>query len=169
MPATTLRFYEFPEAFQAVLDQTEEHGGELTPELEAELEALEGSFAEKADRIAGARTQEESAAASYKAEADRLLTLAKAHANKAESLKRYLHKTMVVCGYDKLKTAHFAIRVQQNSQPSVRYDGDLDKLPAEFLRIKAELDAKAVLEASKEGRAIPEGIQIVRGNHIVIR
>lgn len=168
MSNATIRFYEFPAAFTAILDRTEEHGGELTPELEAELEALEGSFAEKADRIAAMFRQQQATAEAYKSEVSRLTDLAKGHANRAESLKRYLHKTMILAGYDKLATARFKLRVQKNSVPSTRFTGNPEDLPTRFTRIKTGLDAKAVAEAFKSGEPLPDGIEVSYGNHIVI-
>jgi hypothetical protein len=138
------------------------------------LDALEGAFEDKAERIGLLIREREVSADAAKAEADRVAAIAKSHANTAMRLKEYLHAQMLRTGTKSVDTPVIRIRVQRNTQPTCAYVGDMDELPAQFQRIKIEVDKRAALEAWEQTngdpnkRTAPDGFAIAWGTHVRI-
>jgi phage host-nuclease inhibitor protein Gam len=54
------------------------------------------------------------------------------------------------------------------SQPSVEVV-DIEKVDAQFIKIKKEVDKTKILEQMKATGVIPDGINIIHGTHLIIR
>ena len=171
-----LTLYELTDEWIAISEALEESGGELTPEIEAALEAIQGEFAAKAEgivRLIQAETnqakQRAGLAAPFREEADRLQALATVNENKARSLKRYLQEQMQRLKMQRIETAWFKAWIQKNGRPSIEWTRDVRELPDIYRRETIEPDGTRIYEAWKAGTELPEGFRIDHGTHVRIK
>lgn len=169
MGHAALKLYEITDALQDVGDALMDNGGELTPELEALLDSLEGAFEHKAENVALFIRQLEVNGAAAATEAKRLTELAQQRERAATRLKSYLLENMQRTDHQKVETPRVKIRVQRNSRPSIHWMKDAEKLPVELKRVKVELDGEAAYKIWKtEPAALPDGFEVVLGSHLRI-
>lgn len=146
-----------------IYDQVEELGGELTPELEERLTAVNerldqvsGDRKVKIDGIVGVYRNALMWQERLESEALTLQSRARTHAKTAERLKAYLLDDMRRHGEKRIETLHVDVRRQLNTQPSVRLlDGTV---PDWCVRIKPEerqLDSKTVLANLRDAGLMP--------------
>lgn len=164
-----MRLYELPAAIREIEAEIIEADGELTPEVEARLEALEGEFRGKAEHIALLSREAKAEAAAVKLEEDRLAARRRAAENRERRLKDYLHACMTAAGLDHIESERCKLRVQRNGQPSVRVDVAPDALPEMFRRVVVDADRAALLAAWKESGEVPAGVVVEFGTHLRIR
>jgi hypothetical protein len=154
-PPTMLRLYELPDALEAIEAQLLEFGGAITPELEAQLEAIEGTLEVKAERICRMIANNDRAAEAYQAEIERMDGHRQAHANTASRLKKYLQSVLERLDRPKLQAGVFPIRLQLNGQPSIRLANPFE-IPERFQRVPAvEFNSSAALAELREAKLIP--------------
>lgn len=165
MPA--LKLWEIASELDQIEALIHENGGELSPEIEAELDRLEGEFDAKAERV-GLYFRELLASADVaKAEKDRLAGIERRFRNSAEGLRHYLHTQMRLLEIREIKTPRVSISVRQNPE-SIHVAGDPSTLPEEFRRVKVEADKAALKAAHKEGRELPAGVTVECGESLRI-
>lgn len=165
----TLKLYEISDKMQAVADALVENGGEVTPDIAAQLAELEGEFEQKVERCVLYVRNLEMTADAAKQEADRLGLLASSRSAAADSLKQYVKAEMERVGKGRVETALVVARIQKNSTPSVTFTGEIGTLPLAYVRITKSLDARSVLEASKAGVPLPDGVKVEQGTHLRVR
>lgn len=169
MTAAVLHLYEVVEQLVRIGDTLAENGGEITPEIEAQLRDLEGTFEEKVERILlYAQNLKASAEAATK-EADRLAVLARGRASIADRLRQYVKAQMEALNRPKIETARIVARIQKNSRPSVSFVGELAELPSEFIRTVVAFNAEAAYEVFKAGGPLPAGVSVVQGTHLRVQ
>ncbi len=159
-----LRMFEIAEAYRVWLDQVEEAGGEITPELEAVLASLERSIEAKVDSYAAMIRESEVEADAHRVEANRHQGIARRKEAMAERLKVNLKTAMQLMGYDKVRGTRFTASVVKNSQPSINWSF-AEAIPEAFRRTKVELDKGLAHEAYKAG-TLPEGFTVELGEHV---
>lgn len=149
--------YEIASDLDAIGCLLIDNGGDLTPEIEAKLEALDGEFEHKAERIALFARELERLSEGAKREADLMAKLAKGRAAAAERLKFYLLTTLQSLGRQKVETDRCRIRRQRNGQASVEIP---NKAPLVLLGVATErtvveydVDKAALLEKWNSGEA----------------
>lgn len=164
-----MQLYAIADAMQAILDTIDE-SGEIAPEAQAQLDALEGDLAAKAEAIARVVRNLVASEAARKVEAARLALAADADRRRADWLKRYLMDQLQRLGLTRIDAGVFRVRVQRNSQPAVSCAVPLDKLPPDLVRRKEtlDLDREAILAAVREGLPLPEGVRVETGTHLRI-
>jgi len=145
-----------------------EAGGELTPELEERLDALEGAFDAKVERIALLVQREAGIANMAKDEADRLSAIRKSHQSTADGLKGYLLNQMLRSDRLKVETPKARVRVQRNGMPSIQWTKDPEELPEAYKRVTVAPDLALVREELKAGAGVPEGFTVEYGHHLRI-
>lgn len=185
--ATGLKLYEAVEALGLVNGWIDEHadellaaGGELSPELAELLDQAEGDFAEKVERVALKVRSLEAEAAAIKVEEARLSQRRKAVENAAASLKQYLHRGLDAAGEKKVKGTLVTVALQANP-PAVAGELTREQLEERYMESKGAdpfvtlvpesftLNKKAVLEAFRAERPLPEGVSVVQGVSLRIR
>ncbi len=160
MTATAMHLYEVGDTLEQIADQLVENGGELTPELEAMLDAMTEAFDAKAESIALVIRSAESRAAGIHVEAERLAKLERAHENTAKRLKAYLLREMERAGKRKMQGKLVSVSVCANSRPSITLVGPVEQLPASLTRYvpaRVEFDSQAAYEAWKVRASEPDG------------
>lgn len=179
-----MKLYETVEALATISGWIDEHaddilanGGELTPALAELLDAAEGDFSEKVERVALKVRELEAEALAVDTEAERLTQRARTRYNAAKSLKAYLKGALEIAGLDKVKATLVTVAIQKNP-PSLHGElsqEELDVLArrrAEFVSIvpaTLSLNKRAVLDACKAGEALPTGLTISQGTSLRIR
>lgn len=174
MTSTTL--YEISEAREILDAWLTESEGEVTPELEALLAEVDANANEKIERVALYIREQKALADAAKQERDRLAGIAATRLKAAESLTSYLHREMDRLGKDKVNGVLATIALQKNP-PSVTGE---PVRPLEALYVEAPelvrhvpatfaLDRKAIIEAHKAGRPIPEGLTVTQTVGVRIR
>ena len=166
-----LKLYELGDAYQKIVEQAIENGGEITPELALELDAIGDAFAVKAERTALYIRNLIATATAAQVEADRLRGIAGSADRAVEGLKRYLFDNMQRVGQTQIKTPLISIRIQRNSQPSVSSTLPEDyTLPVWCRRITYSLDKGAVVAAWKaDPTSLPTGVTISVGSHLRVQ
>lgn len=173
-----MKLYEAAEALHITDEWLEELGGELTPEVEALLNAAEGDFAEKAERVALKIKALESEAKAIKEEETRLTARRKARETGAASLKAYLQRNLEAAGKDKVNGLLVTVALQLNP-PALQVPAHVDlaelyEAGAPGITLVPEsytLDKRAVLDAVKvsgEG-VLPNGWAVTRSQSLRIR
>jgi hypothetical protein len=164
--ATTL--YALSESYNQLVDLLEDP--ESDPQrVEQELDRLAGDIKQKAENIAGLIRWCEGLAQLRRGEAKRMLESAAPLENKADWLREYVLKNLQALGIQRVDTARFTLRVQQNP-PRVEVLEPL-LVPGEFKRqrIIVDVDKRKILEHVKETGEVVEGTEIVRGTRLDIR
>jgi len=175
MSEPVLKLYEISAEYDRIAEQIIENGGELTPELEAELSEIEGAFEEKAERVALYVRNLLASAKVYEEEISRLEGKQDALLASAKSLKAYLKRNMEKLKLTKIPGKLATVAIQKNSQPSVRCDFDQDALAglevvaSHLVNTAYSLNRKAVVDLHKKGGDLPEGITVERSTHLRIR
>lgn len=192
-----LKLYEAGAELEAAFELLAEAEGEMTPEIEELLNEAVGNFDEKAERVALAVREYQTTAAAEKAQADAIAQLAvaphiaraKSAERSADSLKAYLLRELTKAGGEqgprKIEGKRVKIRVQKNSQPSVRVVGVELANVGDFFRrlfesagegirglvtqrVEYLLDSKRAVELHKAGIDLPTEIVIETGSHVRI-
>lgn len=147
-----------------------ENDGELTPDMEAAFDTLNGDFAAKVERVALFIRDREIKAEGAKLERDRLDAIQKAHAREVKRMKDLLLAVMERQGRDKVDTSK--ARVSRVQSPwSYRWLGDTyEAIPDQFRRTKTvcTLNTDAVKDAIAKGEHVPPEIVVERSHHIRI-
>lgn len=151
----------------AIGDALEESGGELTELVEHRLAQLDGSITNKTQGIICLVRQFEADAAVAEAEAIRLRDLANERTNRAKSLKAYLLREMSAMDRKKIETPLGNVTICKNSRPSIRWVGLV--IPEEYQRVKVELDGTKAYEDWKTFGELPEGFEVVTGEHLRLK
>ena len=128
----------------------------ITDALEAKVANLCHVIADLDDDATAIRTEEK-----------RLAARRQARENRAESLREYLREGMTAAGIAKIKTPTHTITLGEGP-PRCVVD-DEAQVPAEYHRIKVEIDKRAILDAfTKQGECVA-GTHVERGSALRIK
>ena len=164
--------YVLANAYEALGQRLLEAEGELTPELSVLWDTLDTEILQKVENTALYIRNLDATAKAEEEEAQRFRTRAKTKRAAAESLKAYLKLHLERMGRDRIETMRVKARIQKNSRPSIRWTGDINKCPVEFIRVTVDLDGTKSYDHWKgsgtddKTRTLPEGFQVDRGTHL---
>ena len=163
-----LRLYEIPAEWREVEELIEEAGGEITPEIEDRMEVLEGDLSAKVDVFAALVREAAARSEAFAAESKLFSDKARVAKNKAEGLKRYMKDTLERMGRTAAEGELFKVRIQQNPERVADEGLDPDRLPERYVKVETvkTVDKAKILADYKTGRALPEGVIVVRGSHV---
>ena len=166
MSAPTLKLYELADAYERIAEALTENGGELTPELATDLDAIEGAFEGKVERVALYVRNLLATADAADAEAARLAALARTRRQGAEGLKGYLMAQLDRVEKLKVETPLVVVRIQKNSRPAIQWPDTLP-IPEAYQRVTVSLDGQKVFTDWTAG-ALPNGFVVEQGRHLRI-
>lgn len=160
--------YELSAEARAIDAAIEDADGELTPEIEAALDALSSDLEDKVTAIVGLVRDMEARADARRSEADRLAASAKRVARQADRLKDYLTRCLDLAGRDRMETRLGRIAVRLNP-PSVAIAAGAE-VPRDLTRetVQRVPDKTAIKAAIESGRDVP-GCSIVRTTRLEIK
>lgn len=147
----------------ALYNEIENNGGEMTTELETQLEITEAERMTKGEGYVYVIKQLRSQAELLKAEAKRLQEIAKHYEASAEKLADRLLQSVIAHGA--IKTDFVSISTRKSKSVSIT---DESLLGAEYLRIKTEPNKTAIKEALEAGQEV-QGALIVENYSLNIR
>lgn len=157
---------QYAETYYRIADAADDQRDALL----AELGAIEGTIAVKADSIAVIAVTEDSRAAAEEDEAARLIAKAKRRRAHAEWCRGYLLREMTAQNNRRIETGRFTIRVQNNSSPTVTVTEEA-AIPAEFWRIVPASSEPSKVAIGRHftatGEIVP-GVAIQVGQHLRI-
>lgn len=169
MEASRITLWEISDELREIAETLVENGGELTPELGERLDAMEGAFEEKAERIALYVRECEANAIAAQVEADRLAAIAESFGRKAQGMKDYLLFSMRRTGHAKITTPRVKIWEQKNGRPSIKCILAPSLMPAAFVKHPpAVVDTELAYQEWKQGNPLPEGFVVEQGSHLRI-
>lgn len=175
---TTL--WQIGEERDRIYDLIADLEGELTPDLEAQLDALGFAADEKIERTAIVVRRLEAEAKAISDEAQRIAERSAARFNRASRLKGYLEREMARLGKEKVDGLIVTVAMQKNG-PSVKGELAPDQVKAlwdkggdsagfvRYVPPTYALDKKVVLAAHKAKQAIPDGLEVVQTSSLRIR
>lgn len=167
--------YELGDALSAAMREIEEQleasGGEFTNAMQERLDAAEGDWSAKVERVALYVRDTLMQAEAADAEATRLTNRRNSLRKRAEWLRdTYLRHAMESQGRDEVRGSLVTVRMQLNN-PAASLSVPLEMIPPAFVRVtpeKRELDKKAVLEAWRREEVLPDGIVVSRSTSVRI-
>jgi uncharacterized membrane-anchored protein YjiN (DUF445 family) len=159
--------YGITAELNGILDQLEELGGEITPELEQALAINEEQFVAKAEDYGHAILNLKGMAAAAKAEKERLEGLQKFYENAQKRLTDALSNAMQVFGHDKVEDATMRLSLRHSTATEV---DDIDQVPSEYKTTKVEVvaDKTAIKKAIQQGEDVP-GAHLVENVSLQIK
>jgi len=157
----TLR--ETTDRLSEIFEELEESGGELTPEIEKDLEKFTEGRKDKAHKIIKFSRQMKYMAEGLKAEASRLSDSARTKLAASDRIERYLLAEMQILGEKKMHTDLYTITRARIGRPRIdlKEGVNLELLDEDLVRIipeKIELDKTAVWNHLKAKGAIPKEV-----------
>jgi hypothetical protein len=165
--------YELSADLLALEDRLADMPADATPEtvqaLMAEYFDTTEARDEKAGTIARMVKANEAEAGAIDIEIERLVARREARKRRAVWYRAYLFDQMVTMGVTKIATPLFNLRIQDNSQPTVRVT-DQNAIPRRFQIVMPptiKIDTAAIREAAAGGEVI-DGVEVVRGSHLRI-
>lgn len=171
--ARNLSLYQIGADYDALLDAIQENGGEVSPEIEAQLTAITDAFDEKVERCALYIRTQESLATAATLEARRLTDLAAVRQRSADALRAMVFRLMEQTGKTKVVKPLATVSIQPNGGVlPVKWIGKDEEIPAPYRLEKPvySLDRAKVLADHEAKVALPEGLTVgERGRSLRIR
>jgi hypothetical protein len=164
MPA----LYEIAKDIQAIMVHLEDGEGEMTPAMANALDGLEMALEAKVDNILRFRADMDAAANVVDAEIKRLTVLRDGYRRRADTLKRYVFRTMQALGLDHVRCKLFSCRVQKNSRPSFELTAAAE-VPESYRKVTVSFDSQKCYEDWKAGLTLPDCITVTEGCHLRIQ
>ena len=160
-----MNLYEIKEQFREWQRKVIENYGEVTDEDLEELKNLESLAEDKIEGYAVIIKESLSEADIYKAEAERLLEMAKKKSNLAERLKRNLDDFMQEQGKEKFESIKTVISYRKSTVLDIAED---TKIPKRFLKIEEKIDKAKIKEHLNMGGKL-KGCSLVTKQNIQIK
>lgn len=160
-----MNLYEIKEQYRSWQQKIAEQDGELTEEDLKVFSELEGLAEDKIDAYAVIIKESLSEADIYKAEAERLLEMAKKKSNLAERLKKNLDGFMQEQGRQKFESVKTVISYRKSTVLEI--DQEV-KIPKRFLKIEEKIDKAKIKEHLSTGGKL-KGCALVTKQNIQIK
>ena len=165
---TSVPLYAIADQYVGIIDRLIDGGGEITPELQGELDAITDAFEGKVERVALYTRNLIGLAEAAEAEAKRLTELAGVRKRSADGLKGYLMEQLQRVNQTKVVTPLAVVRIQKNSRPSIQWFGPPQLIPEPYRRVTITVDGTAAYEGWKRDGMLPDGFVIETGEHLRI-
>ena len=159
--------YQIEQNYLQIVNQLIDNEGELSPELETELQITQEQLQNKAVNYSFVIRQIESDIEQIENEVKRLNAMKKVQQNVIDRLKSTLTTAMNIFEVDEIKTPLIKINFRKSESVEVE---DVNALPNEFKTIKLveQADKVKIKAALKEGVKI-EGCSISENKNLQIR
>jgi hypothetical protein len=151
-----MKLYELPTLARMIDELIEDADGEITPDIAAMLDEMEGTLASKVDGIGALIREHTFRAAAFAEEMARLKERKATQERAAERLKAYLQGVMQKLGVDRVVGGRYSATLQRAGRPAIAWAGDPDRIPAGFRRETVAPDLAAAQDAYAAG-VLPEG------------
>lgn len=161
--------YEMSTELALINDEIVGADGELSPDIEARLDAVSLDFRAKSQGIAKWTLDIAGVESMIETEIARLQRKKRVAENLRTRLTAYIKACMEQANVQKIESPTLTLRIQRNP-PSVEILAE-DKLPAKFIHIKqiTEIDKTGMLTALKNGDEVPGAKLVTERTHLRIR
>jgi uncharacterized protein (DUF885 family) len=146
-----MNLYEIRGYYAVWALEVEDNDGELTPELEAQLDEINDTLDKKGEAVCFLVRNAAMEADACREEAARWTARARVAENRSGRLKTFLATAMKAVGVDRLAAGKFKVARRVNTVPSIRWMGSPEEIPEGYRRIKVELDGTIAQQAYKAG------------------
>lgn len=174
-----MTLYQLASEWLRIEDELWESGGDLTPELEAEMTETRESLTAKVDGYNSLYRKFGSVKDAASAEIDRLMKLKRVAENAQKRLKERLKWNMDVLGIDSLEGNLCKISRRKSTSLKVdddamleRYQGKiraLGKFLPDYMTVEVKISKKAISDQFKGSDVLPAGCERVLNETIQIR
>ena len=146
----------------------ESNGGELTPEIEEQLNANSEALQVKASNIAFVIRKMALEEDNISTEIERLKNMLKVKTNSKERLKTYLKTNMEQMDISEIKCDLITVRLQKSKSSDEIVDKEI--IPKKFLNKKIDVvpDKVAIKEALESGAKI-KGVELKESKSLIIK
>jgi hypothetical protein len=161
--------YEITADIQAIMHRLEAADGELTADLAAELDGLQLAFEDKIENVLKYRAGQVAVIDGIDHEIRRLSNLRDGYIRRAESLWRYVFRSMQALGVTRIVGKLFTVWQQKNSRPSIEvYRGadGVEDIPAEYQKTTLRFDSEKAYDDWRGGKPLPPGVTVKEGYHL---
>lgn len=172
MTTTQIKLHDITAELRSIQTQILENGGEVTPEIEAQLKAWGGALEFKAHNIGLALEELSANQAAIDMVVERLAERRKVFANAGERLKTYLFDCMKAAGVRKIESPEISITVARNGRPRIAPLVDLEVLAASLpalVRMTYAFDGQAAYDLYKKGELPADLVSVEVGEHLRIK
>ena len=164
-----MNLYKLTELAREIMAALDEAGGELTPEIAAKLDALEGDVTSQTRTKVCMIRELQVECAGLREEIKRLQERHSVKTNAADGLKRRILDALVALNIGKLDVGIAAVSVRVAPRPAIAWAADALPIPADFARVRTELDGdKAYAEWKAKGE-LPAGFNVKHSTYLMIR
>lgn len=144
--------------------------GEVSPELEERLDALQHDFSAKLDAYASLAREADLEASALEAEVRRLEKRIRRRRTLIANLKARVQLALEAQGQKRFRTGRFTLSLCANGGGlPVEIVGKVEELPPAYLKVTVEPDKDALRQALSRGEAIPGARLGERGHHVRIQ
>ena len=161
--------YSLSNEVEKVIQEVVFADGELSPDLEQQLDKISGDFKAKAGNIAKWCLNLDANVPGLEQEITRLQKRLKVQGNLNQRLKNYIKYCMENAGLHKLDMGTFTISIAKNP-PSVEVVTE-ELLPSKYIRVvqTQSVDKKQLLQDLKDGEKIEGAVLITDKTRLTIR
>jgi hypothetical protein len=163
-----MKLYELTEAIRTLLASTDDHGGEMTDEQLAQLDALTVGLEHKVETICKIIREDDAEIAARAKEISRLHAGIVTAKNRQKRLRLYLQSCLTGGGHRRVVTNLFKVWLQANP-PSAVCLVKPEELPDEFKRVTTSANCQAAINAWRVTSIVPIGFEIRQGESLHIR
>lgn len=156
-----MELYHINQQHKLLLAEIEQNDGELTPELEAKLKALDLSLNESFASLAYSTKQLDDQSLLIGNEIKRLQALKASVDNSSSYIKEYLKTVLIEKGIEKVKENNISISFRKSTAVEVY---DLEMLPTEYQSVTVTANKTAISKALKEGEEVKGATLVERQN-----
>lgn len=159
-----MNIYEISRNYLQLIDELQEQGGELTPELENALKINEQDFENKAEAYCKVIINLNAEIDGLNNECVRLAEKRDRAKKAVERLKDNLTNAMLLFNYEKKSVGTFSLSFRKSEQVIID-DAEVILIGnPEFIRIKKEVDKSEIKKALKSGSEISGARLIINKN-----
>jgi hypothetical protein len=166
--------FDLSEELRLLGESLQENDGELSPELEAWFDNLQGDIADKLDNYCALITRLEAYATARRYEATRLAALASTDSNLAKRLHARLFQFLQAQKLNRLDTTRYRLTIAKNGGAAPllipgEWEEYPENAPERYHRHVIQLDKKAIRADIEAGEGHPECALGERGQHLRIK
>lgn len=151
-----VKLYDLAIEYAEIGDAIDDADGELTPEIEARLDALSVSLEAKVDSCCALIREWSLTAEAIREEERRLKARRDALDNRAARLREYVTSCLDMAGRRKVTSSRFTASVRE-SRGAVSVT-DIERLPAAFKFQRVDVDKRALRAALDAGEEVPGAV-----------
>ena len=166
--------FDLSEELRLLGESLQDADGELSPELEAWFDSLQGDITHKIDNYCALISQLEANATARRYESERLMALAHTDSNLAKQLHARLFQFLQAQKLNRLDTTRYRLSVVNNGGAApLTFPGEWEEYPEtapeRYHRRVIQLDRKAIRADIEAGAGHPECALGERGTHLRIK